>query len=173
MAAQMTTGVDAGSDLASERLTPGILPMVLNSFDMTAIVVAIVLFITNVPSFYGSGPVSITWLVIGFVTFILPSAIVTGQLGFLFPGEGSIYLWTHKAFGPFASFFAGFVSWWPGVLALTAVASAVSGIVEPLTGWQMQPWEQGVVLLAVLALSAVIASQRFRLTQNVVNAGFI
>lgn len=51
----------------------------------------------------------------GFLTFLILGAIVTGQLGFLFPGEGSIYLWTHKAFGPFASFFAGFAAWWPGV----------------------------------------------------------
>src|SRR2546430_17695020 len=86
-------------ELTSEPVAGGILPKVLRSFDMVAIFVAIVLFISNVPGFYGNGPVSIVYLLLGFLTFLIPGAIVTGQLGFLFPGEGSIYLWTHKAFG--------------------------------------------------------------------------
>ena len=75
-----------GPELTSERVAGGVLPRVLNSFDMVAIFVAIVLFISNVPGFFGNGPVSITWLLVGFLTFLIPGAIVTGQLGFLFPG---------------------------------------------------------------------------------------
>src|SRR5258706_15777803 len=89
-----------GSELTSERVAGGMLPRVLNSFDMVVIFVAIVLFISNVPGLFGNGPVALVYFLIGFVTFLIPGAIVTGQLGVLFPGEGSIYLWTHKAFGP-------------------------------------------------------------------------
>jgi amino acid transporter len=164
---------DAGSQLVSERMAGGILPRVLNSFDMVAIFVAIVLFITNVPGFYGNGPVSITYLLIGFLTFLVPGAIVTGQLAFLFPGEGSIYLWTHKAFGPFASFFAGFAAWWPGVLVMLATGSVVSQLLQYLGGWNFAAWVQGLVLLAVIALGAVLAALRLRLTQNAVNVIFV
>src|SRR5206468_10714938 len=95
-----TTAESGGGEvLRSERIAGGILPKVLNSFDMVAIFVAIVLFITNTTGFFANGPVSMTYLVLGFLTFLIPGAIVTGQLGNLFPGEGSIYLWTHKAFG--------------------------------------------------------------------------
>src|SRR5215210_4352759 len=111
---------DADAALTSERIAGGILPRVLGTFDMVAIFVAIVLFITNTTGFFGSGPVSMTYLILGFLTFLIPGAIVTGQLGRLFPGEGSIYLWTHKAFGPFWGFFAGFCAWWPGVLVMVA-----------------------------------------------------
>jgi glutamate:GABA antiporter len=166
-------GSTAGSELTSERVAGGILPRVLNSFDMVAIFVAIVLFISNVPGFYGNGPVSITWLLIGFFTFLLPGAIVTGQLGFLFPGEGSIYLWTHKAFGPFASFFAGFAAWWPGVLVMLSTGSVVSALVQYMTGLSFAPWAQGLLLLAVILIAAVISSLRFRLTQNAVNVIFV
>ncbi|MBO0683377.1 MAG: amino acid permease, partial [Candidatus Dormibacteraeota bacterium] len=162
-----------GPELVSERVAGGILPKVLNSFDMVAIFVAIVLFITNVPGFYGNGPVSITYLLIGFLTFLVPGAIVTGQLAFLFPGEGSIYLWTHKAFGAFASFFAGFAAWWPGVLVMLSTGSVVSQLLQYLGGWSFQPWLQGVVLLAVIAAAALVASLRFRLTQNAVNVIFV
>ena len=85
-------GSSADSGLASERIAGGILPKVLNSFDMVAIFVAIVLFITNTTGFFGNGPVSMTYLILGYLTFLIPGAIVTGQLGRLFPGEGSIYL---------------------------------------------------------------------------------
>jgi glutamate:GABA antiporter len=160
-------------ELTSERVAGGMLPRVLNSFDMVVIFVAIVLFVSNVPGIYGNGPVSIVYFLVGFVTFLVPGAIVTGQLGFLFPGEGSIYLWTHKAFGPFASFFAGFVAWWPGVLVLVGSGTVVSGLLQYIGGWTFPAWLQGLLILAVIGVSALIASQRFRVTQNLVNAVFV
>ncbi len=42
-----TTDSGGGEVLRSERIAGGILPKVLNTFDMIAIFVAIVLFITN------------------------------------------------------------------------------------------------------------------------------
>ena len=92
----------------------------LTTFDMVAIFVAIVLFITNAAVIQSAGPSAFGWWIIGFVVFLVPCAIATGQLGAMFPGEGSIYLWTHKAFGPFWGFFAGFCAWWPGVLVMVA-----------------------------------------------------
>src|SRR5256714_7421067 len=162
-----------GPELTSERVAGGVLPRVLNSFDMVAIFVAIVLFISNVPTFYGNGPVSLVYLLLGFVTFLVPGAVVTGQLAFLFPGEGSIYLWTHKAFGPFASFFAGFVAWWPGVLVMLATGSVVSQLLQYLTGLTLAPWMQGLVLLGVILIAGVVSSLRFRVTQNAVNVIFV
>src|SRR5437764_8970050 len=96
-----TTGSSdsSGQVLRSERIAGGILPKVLNSFDMVAIFVAIVLFITNAPGVAAQGSVGYIYWILGFLTFLVPGAIVTGQLGLMFPGEGSIYLWTHKAFG--------------------------------------------------------------------------
>jgi glutamate:GABA antiporter len=162
-----------GPGLASERIAGGILPKVLNSFDMVAIFIAIVLFITNTTGFFGSGPVSMTYLILGFVTFLIPGAIVTGQLGKLFPGEGSIYLWTYKAFGPFTSFFAGFAAWWPGILVMLATGTVVVQYIQTLTNRSFDPWVQGVIVLAVIGFSAIMASLRFRVTQNVVNAVFL
>ena len=171
--ASSEVGQVVGPELTSERVAGGMLPKVLNSFDMVAIFVAIVLFISNVPGFYGNGPVSLVYLLLGFVTFLVPGAIVTGQLGFLFPGEGSIYLWTHKAFGPFASFFAGFLAWWPGVLVQLATGTVISQLLQYLGGWTFPAWLQGVVILAVILIAGVVSSMRFRLTQNAVNLIFV
>src|ERR1700745_2226652 len=107
MAAETDSSTDSGA-LISEKVAGGILPKVLTTFDMVAIFVAIVLFITNAAVIQSAGPSAFGWWIIGFVVFLIPCAIATGQLGAMFPGEGSIYLWTHKAFGPFWAFFAVF-----------------------------------------------------------------
>lgn len=166
--------VDEG--LLSERVAGGMLPRVLTSFDMVAIFVAVVLFITNAAVVQSAGPAAFGWWLLGFVAFLIPGAIVTGQLGRMFPGEGSIYLWTHKAFGRFWGFFAGFCAWWPGVLVMVATGTVVLsylGFVFPgsVGSWSVQT--QGVVIIAFILLSGVLAVQRFRLTQNAVNVVFV
>jgi amino acid transporter len=163
-------------ELLSERVAGGILPKVLNSFDMVAIFAAIVLFITNAAVIQSAGPTAFGWWILGFLAFLIPSAIVTGQLGVMFPGEGSIYLWTHKAFGTFWGFFAGFCAWWPGVLVMVATGTitfAYLGYVFPGTvgSWSIQA--QGLLIIGFIALSAVLAILRFRVTQNIVNIVFV
>src|SRR6266567_6637873 len=162
--------------LRSERIAGGILPKVLNSFDMIAIFICIVLWIGNAALLTGAGAAAYVYWILGFVTFLIPGAIVTGQLGLMFPGEGSIYLWTHKAFGAFWGFFAGFCAWWPGVLVMVATGTitlAFLGYVFPGTvgSWSIQV--QGLLIIAFICLSAVLAILRFRVTQNIVNTVFV
>ncbi|HEY0752889.1 MAG TPA: APC family permease [Ktedonobacteraceae bacterium] len=178
-----TAAENAGGSeiLRSERIAGGILPKVLNSFDMVAIFVAIVLFISNSAVMaHGAGPASYVYWILGFITFLIPGAIVTGQLGLMFPGEGSIYVWTTKAFGTFMGFFAGFCAWWPGILVMIATGDTVVTLVQLLGTqinshytWLTEPWQQGLVIVLVIMFSAFISILRFRVTQNFVNAIFI
>src|SRR5579863_6781866 len=174
-----TVAEGGGGVLRSERIAGGILPKVLNSFDMVAIFVAIVLFITNsavATSINGAstnGSAYIYWI-LGFITFLIPGAIVTGQLGLMFPGEGSIYVWTNKAFGAFMGFFAGFCAWWPGVLVMIATGDAVVSLIQQLNANLLGPaWQQGVVIILVIAFSLILSVLRFRVTQNLVNVIFV
>ncbi|HEX6472427.1 MAG TPA: APC family permease [Streptosporangiaceae bacterium] len=169
-------GPEPGGDLLSERVAGGILPRVLTTFDMVAIFVAIVLFITNAAVIQSAGPAAFGWWIIAFVVFLVPCAIVTGQLGAMFPGEGSIYLWTHKAFGPFWGFFAGFCAWWPGVLVMVATGTltvSFLGFAFPGTMGDLSVQWQGALIVGFLVTSALLAALRFRLTQNVVNVVFV
>lgn len=178
-----TVADNSGSSesLRSERIAGGILPKVLNSFDMVAIFVAIVLFASNAAVVAGgAGPAGYVYWILGFITFLIPGAIVTGQLGLMFPGEGSIYVWTTKAFGAFMGFFAGFCAWWPGVLVMIATGDAVVALIQqlgaqinPAYAWLTDPWQQGLVIALVIAFSALISVLRFRVTQNFVNTVFI
>src|SRR5258708_6084943 len=78
------------SILRSERIAGGILPKVLSSFDMLAIFVAIVLWIPNATTVTRAGAAAFIYWGLGFITCLIPGAIVTGQLGLMFPGEGSM-----------------------------------------------------------------------------------
>jgi glutamate:GABA antiporter len=160
--------------MVSERIAPGMLPRVLNSFDMTIIFVAIVLFIVNASALQPAGQSAFTFWVLGFLVFLIPGALVTSQLGQMFPQEGSLYVWTQKALGPFWGFFAGFCAWWPGILVMVATGDAV------VTIWQFidssaltKAWEQGLVILAVLWFSAGMSILRLRFTQSYVNVAVV
>src|SRR5947207_12066406 len=173
-----STSSGEGDVLRSERIAGSILPKTLNTFDMVAIFIAVVLFITNSPGFAATGPVIYLYLVAGFVTFLIPGAIVTGQLGRMFPNEGSIYVWTTKAFGQFWGYFAGFCAWWPGVFVLVVNGFIVGSFVSRLGAlfnqtWLTEPWQLGVVIVLVTALSCWLSVIRFRSAQNIVNVVFV
>ena len=160
----------ADERMASERLAPGMLPRVLNSFDMTIIFVAIVLFIVNASAIQQAHQAAYTYWILGFLLFLIPGALVTAQLGQMFPQEGSLYVWTQKALGPFWGFFAGFCAWWPGILVMVATGDAVVTIWQFVdTGGLSKAWEQGLVILAVLWFSAAMSMLRLRMTQSYAN----
>lgn len=151
-----------GEPLRSEQRTNELLPRVLSRFDMFAIFIAIVLFIPNaslVQATAGAGSATYFYWLIGTLTFLLPGAIVTGQLNRFMPVDGSIYVWTHRAMGPLLGFFAGFCAWFPGVLVLLSASDGVltllQGVVVQIRGTQSgaalsAPWQQGIVVLVVL-----------------------
>src|SRR3954449_13104235 len=156
--------------MASERIAPGMLPRVLGSFDMVVIFVAVVLFIVQASAVQPAGPAAFSYWILGFLLFLIPGALITAQLGLMFPQEGSLYVWTQKALGPFWGFFAGFCAWWPGVLVMVATGDAVVSIWQFIdTGGLAKNWEQGLVILAVLWFAAFMSMLRLRMTQTYAN----
>ena len=125
---------------------------------MVVIFVAIVLFIVNASAVQPAGPAAFTYWILGFLLFLIPGALITAQLGQMFPQEGSLYVWTQKALGPFWGFFAGFCAWWPGMLVMVATGDAVVTLLQFIfTAALPKAWEQGLVILAVLWFSAGMA----------------
>src|SRR6266849_1289438 len=121
------TGSHRVLELPSGRLRPGWLPQVMTTRDMTVLCLITVLLVSNVSLMAGAGGAAFIYLGLGFITFLIPSALVCAQLYRLFPGEGAVYLWANKAFGSFWDSFVGlFCNWLPGVLGMTI--GAVSGV---------------------------------------------
>src|SRR5216683_7283362 len=83
-----------GEPLRSEQRTGALLPRILSPLDMLIIFIAIVLFIPNasvVQATQGAGATTYLYWVIGTLTFLIPGAIVAGQLNRFMPVDGSIY----------------------------------------------------------------------------------
>ena len=152
---------DAFGELPSEEYTTKAMPKVAGPLGLTATFVLIIFFITNTPTAIQAGAGTFTFWVIGAITFFIPCVIATAQLGHMFPHEGSLYNWTHRAFGGYWSFFVAFCAWFPCILLMIVAADAVVGYMQGLNpNWLVQPWQQGLVLMLILAFSGVIATQR-------------
>src|SRR6266571_8655013 len=134
MAADMTgdRATISERDMISEKVAPTLVARVLNSFDLVVIFVALVLFIPNASTVQFAGSAAFVFWFLGFLTFLIPGGFVTAQLGRMFPEEGSLYVWTHKALGSFWGFFAGFAAWWPGVLVMILSGSLVVSLSQAI-----------------------------------------
>ncbi|GAC1693547.1 MAG: hypothetical protein NVS9B9_15850 [Ktedonobacteraceae bacterium] len=162
------------NDLVSETYTAKTMPQVLGTFGMTATFVLIIFFSTNVASAIQAGAGTFTFWIIGGITFFIPCTIATAQLGHMFPHEGSLYNWTHKAFGGYWSFFVAFCAWFPCILLMVTASSVVVGYIQGLNpAWLVQPWQQGLVLIILLAFSGVLAIQPLRTVLIIVNVTLV
>ncbi|SRR5216683_2311004 len=173
--ADLMAGPDlpATSPLASEDYVVKALPGILTTRDLIALFVIILFFITNVPSAVAGGTAGITLWLVGGLLFLLPCGLVTAQLAVLFPHEGSLYSWTHKVFGGFMSFFVAFCAWVPSPLLILATADLAVSYLQGLNQkWLTEPWSQGVVLLLIIIVSCLVAVQRHRTVQTLVNIIF-
>ena len=149
------------------------MPPLLGTFDMTASYVLALLFLPRAVFTAAAGVLGLLYLVLGAIVFFIPCVIATAQLGVMFPHEGSLYNWTHQALGRYWGFFIGLCFWLTGVLAMVTATNAFVTIIEGMNNaWLTEPWQQGLVILALVALLAVLGTQRFRTVQNLLNLGF-
>jgi len=159
------TAQDTRALLPSEVLVQGRFPTPLRASDLAVLAIIIVLFVTNASVITLSGASGLPYWLLGFVTFLIPSAIITGKLVRMFPEQGAFYVWVYKALGSFWSNLLGFfLLWWPPLLSVigvgTFVVAFLGGIGAILNQtWFVEPWQQGLVVLFVLLLAWFIARQ--------------
>src|SRR5258708_36316179 len=124
------------------------MPKVAGPLGLTAIYVLIIFFITNTASAIQAGAGTFTFWIVGAVTFFIPCAIATAQLGHMFPHEGSLYYWTHKAFRGYWRFFVAFCAWFPCILLMIVAADVVVGYLPDMTRiWLVHPCAPGRALI--------------------------
>src|SRR5260370_41249089 len=156
--------------LNSEEYVVKAMPSVLGKFDMVAIYLMIIFYITNSTVAASGGAAAFTFLALGGIAFFIPCVIATAQLGVMFPHEGSLYNWTHRAFGGYWSFFVAFCAWFPGVLVIISAGDLIIAYIQGLnSNWLIEPWQQGVVLILLIVLTGICAAPPFRTVQNIVN----
>lgn len=100
----------------------------LGRLDTMLFVITAVVVLDTIGAVAVGGPEAFTWLLVTGVLFLVPSALVTAELGAAFPDEGGHYVWTRLAFGRVAGAMSAFLYWietpiWiGGALAITTIA---------------------------------------------------
>jgi amino acid transporter len=130
----------------------------LRRLDVVLFLMSAMVVVDTVGAIAIGGAQAFTWLVVLFVTFFIPSALVSAELGSAIPEEGGAYVWVRMAFGRFAGTLTSWLYWagtpmWLGG-SVTVVAIAVFGrSFAPLPG----PWQYafGAVFIATATLAAV------------------
>ena len=101
------------------------------------------------------GPASLLLWVLALVIFFLPSAAAVRELADIDPGEGGIYRWVSRAFGPRHGFVAGWGYWvnnlvyYPSLLLTTAAIGAYAG------GPRLVPYAESTWFVAGCSLAVL------------------
>ena len=105
------------------------------------------------------GAQAFTWLGVLFVTFFIPSALASAELGAALPEEGGAYVWVREAFGGFAGslssllYWAGTPMWLGGSVAVVALTVHQRFIGElSMTG----RYAFGITFVVLATLAAVV-----------------
>jgi amino acid transporter len=107
------------------------------------------------------GGQAFTWLVILFVTFFIPSALASAELGSALPHEGGAYVWVRAGFGRFAGGLTSWLYWagtplWLGgsvaVLAMSVYQRFIGDLSQPALYVFGAVFVLGATLVAIVPL---------------------
>ena len=100
----------------------------LGRLDTVFFLISAMVVIDTIGAIAVGGGQTFTWLVVLFVTFFIPSALISAELGAAIPEEGGAYVWVRRAFGRYAGaltsllYWAGTPMWLGGSVAVVAMA---------------------------------------------------
>lgn len=152
--------------MLAETVPPRILPKVLTKFDLAAIYFSIIFGSYGAAQLASKGWLSIPVLLISVITFLVPCAVAAYELGTVFTGEGGIYIWAHKAFGPVHGFIAGWLSWIPIFLLLPLGATAIIAHIQLILGTHLSIFSQVVCQISVVWVVTAISMARITYSQR-------
>ena len=131
----------------------------LRRFDTVLFLMSAMVVVDTIGAIAVGGAQAFTWLVVLFVGFFIPSALISAELGAAIPEEGGVYVWVRMAFGRYAGglasllYWAGTPMWLGGSVTVVAIAVFVR-FFAPLTTAGMLAF--GVVFISVATLGAIL-----------------
>ena len=99
----------------------------LGRLDTVLFLISAMVVLDTIGAIAIGGAQAFTWLVVLFVLFFVPSALISAELGAGIPEEGGVYVWVRMAFGRFAGaltsllYWAGTPMWLGGSVAAVAM----------------------------------------------------
>jgi glutamate:GABA antiporter len=124
----MSTLLHPPPDAAPARRQHARLRRELDRFDTVFFLISAMVVVDTIGAIAIGGAQALTWLVVLFVLFFIPSALASAELGAAIPEEGGAYVWVRMAFGRFAGavtsllYWAGTPMWLGGSVTVVAIA---------------------------------------------------
>jgi amino acid transporter len=159
--------------LLTEIIPDQVLPKVLRTFDLVAVYVFIIFFVSGASIIAGGGWASMSMWVIGFAVFLVPAAMAVLELSGLWPAQGGVYVWAYHTLSERWAFIGGFLSWIPVILSGTLTPAAAVAYFSLAFGWSLGLTANIVLQLVLLWGCVAFALRKLRLTQNIANGVFI
>jgi amino acid transporter len=131
----------------------------LSRIDTVFFLISAMVVVDTIGAVAIGGGQAFTWLVVLFVTFFVPSALASAELGAAIPDEGGAYVWVRTAFGRFAGaltsllYWAGTPLWLGGSVAVVAIS-----VYERFIGDLSRPglYVFGILFVGLATVAAVI-----------------
>ena len=158
--------------MVAEVMPQKILPKILTRFDLVTIYFAVIFGSYGAAQMAAQGWAGVPMLTLAAITFLLPCALASYELGTLFPSEGGLYIWTYKTFGPVHGFIAGWLSWIPIFLLIPLNANVVTSFLQFIFGQEWSLLVQLIVQIAFIWILFSVSSLKFRTSQNIVKVVF-
>jgi amino acid transporter len=112
----------------------------LSRFDTVLFLMSAMVVVDTLGAIAIGGEQAFTWLAVLFVTFFIPSALASAELGAAIPEEGGAYVWVRMAFGQLTGaltsllYWAGTPVWLGGSVTVVAIAVWERFFVDLSTG---------------------------------------
>jgi amino acid transporter len=167
------TNGSSNKRLIAEVVPDQVLPKVLSTFDLVAVYVFIIFFVSGSSIIAGGGWASMSMWIAGIVLFLVPAGLAVLELGGLWPTQGGVYVWAYHTMSERWAFLGGFLSWVPVILAGTLTPAAAVSYFSLAFGWHLSVTVDIILQLVLLWACVAFALRKLRLTKKLANGVFI
>jgi len=151
---------------------------VLGLRDATLFTLSAILVVDTLTASAAIGVQTIGWWILAIVFFLIPSALITAELGTTYPDQGGIYSWVKRAYGErWASrttywYYVNVALWMPAVFLLfTGIFCQL--FVSDWADWGQGKWFQVGMGIALTWLVVAVGAMKLDLGKWVNNAGAV
>jgi amino acid transporter len=147
----------AGSASADEQRAR--LRRELSRLDTVFFLISAMVALDTIGAIAIGGGQALTWLVVLFVLFFVPSALISAELGAAIPQEGGVYVWVRMAFGRFAGGLTSLLYWagtpmWVGGSVVAVAMSVHERFIGHLS--QANLYVYGAIFIGLATAAAVL-----------------
>lgn len=163
---------------AASTAAPAARRRVLGLRDTTLFTVSAIVVVDTLTASAAIGVQTIGWWILAIVLFLVPSAMITAELGTAYPDQGGIYSWVKRAYGErWASrttywYYVNVALWMPAVFLLfTGIFCQL--FVSKWADWEQGKWWQVAAAIVATWMVVLVGSLKLDIGKWVNNLGAI